>query len=403
MGLPRLSLRAAAVLVPALAVAAAAVVWRLAGPVVDTHVVAPTRLAQTVVVSGRVLAPAKVEIGSTITGRAERVPVVEGERVVAGQTLVELERGELAAALAQAAAAERAAATRIEQWSVASAPNVREQVVQAEANFRLAQREAERFEELYAKGFVGAARVDEVRRALAVARSQRDVARANAAAGGERGVDRRLLGDQLAQARAARDAAAAKLAQTRIAAPGAGVVLDRDVEPGDIVQPGRTLFTLALDGPVRLVAQVDEKNLAVLAVGQRALASADAFPDRRFDAILEYLAPGVDVQRGTVEAKLEVPDAPPFLRADMTVSIDIRVADRPDALAVPAAAVRDAATPSPWVLVVADGRAARRGVELGARAADLVEVTAGLASGERVVVSPGVADGERVRVRAGSP
>ncbi len=91
MGLPRLSLRAAAVLVPALAVAAAAVVWRLAGPVVDTHVVAPTRLAQTVVVSGRVLAPAKVEIGSTITGRAERVPVVEGERVVAGQTLVELE------------------------------------------------------------------------------------------------------------------------------------------------------------------------------------------------------------------------------------------------------------------------------------------------------------------------
>ncbi|HEX4883683.1 MAG TPA: efflux RND transporter periplasmic adaptor subunit, partial [Casimicrobiaceae bacterium] len=396
--LSRLSRRALAVFLVVLA-AAAVLAWRFAGVAVDTHAVAPTRLAQTVVVSGRVLTPAKVEVGATITGRAQRVAALEGEHVAAGQALVELERAELAAALAQAAAAERAAATRIEQWGAVAAPGVREQLAQAEANFRVAEREARRFEELYAKGFVGESRVDEVRRALAVARSQLDVARANARAGSDGGVDRRLLDDQLAQARAAREAAAAKLEQTRIVAPAPAVVLDRNVEPGDIVQPGRSLFTLALDGPVRLTALIDEKNLAVLAAGQRALASADAFPGARFGAVLEYLAPGVDPQRGTVEAKFAVPSPPAFLRADMTVSIDIAVADRDDALVVPALAVRDASSPSPWVLVARDGRAQRRAVKLGARGTDGVEVVSGLAAGERVITTPGIADGARIRVR----
>ncbi|MDH5286069.1 MAG: efflux RND transporter periplasmic adaptor subunit [Betaproteobacteria bacterium] len=398
MALSRWSRWAIALVV--LAIAAGAYLFlRRAGPLVDTVVLAPTRLAQTVVVSGRVLAPARVEIGSTITGRVARVAAAEGAKVAAGAPLLELEPAELAAALAQAVAAERAAATRIEQWKAVARPGVREQLAQAEANFRLADREAKRFEELYAKGFVGEARVDEVRRALAVARSQLDVARANAAAGGDQGVDRRLLDDQLAQARGAREAAQAKLAQTRIVAPAAGVVLDRNVEPGDIVQPGRSLLSLALDGPVRLTALIDEKNLAVLVAGQKAVASADAFPDRRFDAVLEYLSPGVDAQRGTVEAKFAVPSPPAYLRSDMTVSIDIGVAERRDALVVPAGALRDAATPSPWVLVARDGVAHRQAVRLGARAADRVEVVSGLAAGDRVVATPGIAEGARVRVR----
>lgn len=401
MTVPRL-LRWALALVAIALLVAAVLVWRGRGPLVETVVLAPTRIAQSVVVSGRVLAPAKVEVGSTLTGRAERVEAADGARVRAGQLLVALERAELAAALAQATAAERAAATRIAQWRAVAAPGAREQLAQAEANLALAEREARRFEELYAKGFVGEARVDELRRALAVARSQRDVARANAAAGSEGGVDRRLLDDQLAQAQAAREAAAAKLAQTRIVAPADGLVLERHVEPGDIVQPGRSLATLALDGPARLTALVDEKNLAVLVRGQQAIASADAFPDQRFDAVLDYLAPGVDAQRGTVEAKFAVPAPPAFLRADMTVSIDIGVAERRDALVVPAGALRDAGAASPWVLVVRDGRAEKRVVRLGARATDRIEVTAGLAAGERVIVTPGLADGARVRVAAGS-
>jgi HlyD family secretion protein len=392
----RIVLAALALLIVA-AVAFVALRWR--GAPVDTVPVATKALQQTVVVSGRVLAPAKIDLGATITARVVRVAVQEGDRVAGGQVLIELERTELTAALAQAEAGEAAARTRIVQWREVGAPGAQQQLAQAEANLAIAQQDARRQEDLFRQGFIGAARLDEVKRTLAVAQAQATSARATAAANGAAGSERRLLDDQLAQARAAREAAAARLAQTRIVAPAAGVVLDRAVEPGDIVQPGKRLLGLLQDGDFRLTALIDEKNLGLLKPGQPAVAAADAYPTQRFRATLDYLAPGVDLQRGTVEAKFKVPEPPGLLRADMTVSIDIEVAARPDARVVPVAALRGPVGEAPWVLVLRDGRAERVTVRTGARSAAEVEVEDGLATGDVVIVSPGIAPGDRVRPR----
>ena len=390
-------------MVVGLVIAVAAAAWfafrHWQGAPVDVAAVKPTRLTQTVVVSGRVLTPAKVDIGATVTGRVLAVMVDEGRHVAPNEVLIELERAELAAALAQAAAQEKSAATRIAQLQEVGAPSTREQLTQAEANYRIAERDLSRQEQLFKQGFIGEARVDESRRAAAVAKSQLETVRMQAAASGPAGVDRRLLDDQLAQARAARDAAAAKLAQTTLRAPEAGTVLARSVEPGDIVQPGKRLLTLALDGDTRLSALIDEKNLAVLKVGQPALVSADAFPRDRFDATLTYLAPGVDAQRGTVEAKFAVPAPPAYLRTDMTVSIEIAVADKTDALVVPLGSIHDPQAPEPWVLVVREGRAERVAVKLGARTAAEVEIVGGLAAGAQVIAGTGVEPGQRVNPR----
>ena len=382
-----------------IAVAAVVAYFALRGPAVDVVRVETARITQSVVVSGRVLAPAKSEIGATVTGRVQAVAVDEGAHVAAQALLIELEQAELAAALAQARATEAAAQTRIRQWRELGAPNATELRAQAEANYRVAERDAQRQEQLFKQGFIGEARVDEARRAVAIAKSQLETARMTAAANSAGGAERRLLEDQLAQARAAREAAAAKLAQTRIVAPSAGTILERNVEPGDIVQPGKRLMTLAQDGPTRLTALIDEKNLALVRLGQNAVAAADAFPGQRFAATLEYLAPGIDVQRGTVEAKFSVPAPPAFLRADMTVSIDIGVADKDGALVVPAAAVHDAGLPEPWVLRVRDGLTERVPVRLGARSAGRIELVDGVSAGDTVVVSPGVEPGQRVRTR----
>ena len=72
--------------------------------------------------------------------------------------------------------------------------------------------------------------------------------------------------------------------------------------------------------------QIDERNLGKLALGQKALASADAYPDQRFAAVVSYINPGVDITRASVEVKLTVADPPDYLRQDMTVSVDIEVA-----------------------------------------------------------------------------
>ncbi len=399
MPMPRLSLRLT-IVVATLALAAAVFAWFAArGTAVDVVPVEATRITQSVVVSGRVLAPAKSELGAAITGRVQSVAVDEGEHVAAGALLIELEQAELVAALAQARAAEAAAETRIAQWRDVGAPNAQQLLAQAEANFRVAERDAARQEQLFRQGFIGEARVDESRRAVAIAKSQLETARSTATGYGAAGAERQLLENARLQARGAREAAAAKLAQTRIVAPSAGTILDRSVEPGDIVQPGKRLLTLAVDGPTRLTALIDEKNLALVRVGQAALASADAFPDARFAATLDYLSPGIDVQRGTVEAKFSVASPPRFLRSDMTVAIDIGVADKDRALVVPAGAVRDAGLPEPWVLALRDGRAERRAVRLGARGPARVELLDGAAAGDVLIVTPGIEPGQRVRAR----
>jgi HlyD family secretion protein len=177
-------------------------------------------------------------------------------------------------------------------------------------------------------------------------------------------------------------------------------VLTRNVEAGDIVQPGKALHTLALAGDTRLTALVDEKNLAVLRAGQKATVSADAYPAERFAAELVYLAPGIDVQRGTVEAKFHVPQPPSFLRADMTVSLEIEVADRANAIVVPLAAVHDAASETPWVLIVRDGVTIRQPVRIGARTAADAELASGVAAGTLIVTGSGVDAGQRVRPRS---
>ena len=200
-------------------------------------------------------------------------------------------------------------------------------------------------------------------------------------------------------ARAAVASAAARLEQRRVVAPGPGVVLLRSVEPGDVVAAGKVLLTLALEHETWLLAQPDEKNLPSLRVGQAARATADAFPERPFDAEVISIAPGIDLARGTVDVKLRVPDPPDFLRSDLTLSIELEVGARPRALVVPLASVRDAAT-EPWVLVVRRGRAVRVPVVLGSRGGAVAEVLRGLEEGELVVREPDrVAAGGRVRAR----
>jgi HlyD family secretion protein len=101
-----------------------------------------------------------------------------------------------------------------------------------------------------------------------------------------------------------------------------------------------------------------------------------------------------------VQVKLAVAEPPAFLRQDMTVSVDIEVARHAGALSLTTEAVHDAASPAPWVMVVADGRARRRPVRLGIRGDSRVEVVEGLNEGDLVLPANGVQMAEGARVRA---
>ena len=151
---------------------------------------------------------------------------------------------------------------------------------------------------------------------------------------------------------------------------------------------GQALLEIAYDGPHELVVFPGEENLADLKPGAPALASADAFPGRTFDARVSLIAPTVDASQGTVEVRLAMDDPPAYLLPGMTVSVNITTGRRAGALVLPEEAVQGLGTDRPWVGVPRDGRLEQVGVETGLRAEGFVEVLAGLEPDARVARSP---------------
>jgi HlyD family secretion protein len=379
--------------------AVAYVVTRPKPVAVDIMIAKREDVQTSVVASGRVLAPARVDIGSTITGRVQRVAVREGARVTEGQLLVQLEQTELAAAVAQARAARDRARARVASVANLALPTARESQSQAESNVTLAAREFKRSQDLLAKGFISQSRVDEAERQLQVARSQLASATSQVSAQSAQGAEAQQARQQLAEAEAALELAQARLAQTEIRAPAAGVVLERLTEPGDIAQSSRRMMTLALDGPARLIVQVDEKNLPLLQAGRTALAAADAFPTERFEAQIAYISPGVDAARGTVELRLEIPKAPAFLKSDMTVSIEVAGPLLKQIVLVPSDIVHQLQSDAPYVVLDRGGLATKAPVRVGVQMQGKAQLVSGVEAGERLVLTREVEPGVRLRER----
>ena len=356
-------------------------------------------LVQKVVASGRVLPPATIELGAVRTGTVAEVRVDQGSVVKRGDVLVRIDDAEQAADVAQAKARVAMGEAELDRMRRVGSPVATERQRQAQFEQDRAQKQFERMKALLESGAVSRSEYDDAEKALALARSQVEGARAQAVSS-MAGGDLRQVVAALEAMKAALASAQARLDQTRIVAPADGVILTREVEPGDVVQPGKALLTLAVNGPTQILIRPEEKNVATLRVGQQATASADAYPRETFSCTVGRVAPSVDAQRGTIEIRLLVPSPPAYLKADMTVSVNVEVGRKAGALVLPTEAVRDATAAAPWVWALRSGRAAKVPVQIGIRGDARVEVAGGLAEGDLVLVNGERALREGQRVRA---
>ena len=355
------------------------------GPEVDGYLIQSTALVQTVVASGRVESISRVRISSEISGLVLERRVEEGDRVEPGQVLLRLRDDLLQAQLGQAEAA-------LEQLETCTRGQAQVALERATAQLAQAERETRRRRELLDRSVLSRENLEQAEQAEVLARNAVAAARLEVASLAPGGPIEKQLRERLAEARSA-------LSRSIIRAQSAGLILTRSVEPGDLVQPGQVLFTLALDGATELRVPVDEKNLSRLALGQTAVAIADAWPDAPFAARVEHIAPRIDPQRGTVDLRLIVASPPEFLRQDMTVSVTIETGRRENTLAVP----NDALNPLPGgraeVLVVRDGRVRQETITLGLRGLARSEVLSGLDEDDRVLANPTRELAQDARVR----
>jgi HlyD family secretion protein len=286
------------------------------------------------------------------------------------------------------------------QLSEVQIPMAQQTLREAQANEAAALQVLERSRTLFRRDLLSQAALDEAIRAEQVTRSKVSSLSAQLKSLQQNGSQQALADTALHQAQAGLALAQARLAYTQLTAPVAGVLISRNVEPGDVVQPGKTLMQLSPATQTQLVVQIEEKNLHLIQLQQPALASADAYAQARFNAELVYINPGVDAQRGSVEVKLLVAEPPDYLRQDMTVSVDIEVARRSNAVLVASDAIHGADQQIPWVFKLEGRQVRKTNVKLGLRSQGWTEVLEGLKAGDQVIpISPiPISDGLNIRV-----
>lgn len=355
------------------------------GPLLPSYRISSMPLVQTVVATGRVVAVSNTDIGSEISGVVLERRVAEGEQVAAGDLLLVLSSDDVAAQVRQAEAelAELISSTR---------PQAVVDLTNAEVALAQADRNVERRRELAAISAISDEEMEQAIQAQAQARNNLENARLRANALSSGGVEEDLLSARIA-------ALQAQLNKAQVRSKVSGTILTRNVEVGDLVQPGQSLFTIALDGKTEIRVPLDERNLSRLALQQPAVAIADAYPDKPFPVRISFIAPSIDPQRGTVEVRLSVDPVPDFLRQDMTVSVNIETDQRAKALVIPNDALANVKEDSAEVLLLRDGKTQRQAVKLGLRGLSASEVLSGLSAGDEILVDATVslADGKRVR------
>lgn len=313
--------------------------WRLLGPVA-VETAQPTRgpAVQAVYATGTVEPIIMLPIAPRSAGRLLELKADEGEQVRAGQELARLEDADLQRSVDELA-----------------------------ARARFAKAQFDRAQTLLDRGLGTALERDR-------ARSEWQAAEA-----------------ALARARALRSF-------MTLTAPADGQILRRDGEVGQLIPANQPIFYVSGPASLRITAEVDEEDIALVQPGQQVLIRAPALPDRIIDGRVAAITPKGDPVSRSFRVRIEpVGDSP--LRIGMTAEVNIVVTERANALLVPATAVVDN-----HVWVVRDGRLHRQPVETGIDGEAKTEIVSGVTETDAIVVSPGAGlqEGRRVRALSGS-
>lgn len=332
-----------------------------------------------ILATGNLVFRQEVQLSAEVIGKVAAVLVKEGDQVTRGQILLKLDPTVYLAEVAQQEANRRNAAITIER---------------AQINLANQQRGLERTGQLYKAKYIDISKYDDVVHQVDVAK-----------------VDLRASRETLEQASAMLLQARERLAKTEVRAPIDGTVTAVPIKIGETAVAsatgiaGSSLMTIADVGSIMAEVNVDEADIARVAVGQQAKVFPAAWPDQPLTGKVESVAmapksvmPGAQSQGRSYVVKLRLDDPKLALRSGMTCRVEIVVGSSSAKPAVPIQAVlseevagtkdKDKLRNSSYVFVVQDGKAKKTQVELGLSDDANQEVTKGLAPGQTIAVGP---------------
>ena len=323
-------------------------------------------IPETTAVAGTVRAGTIAPLAARVMGDVVAVHVQEGDRVRAGQLLVEIDGREIAAQLDRARAGTDEARNALAGAEAA--------LDAAEAQASLAEATFKRYDALRQRGSASAQEFDEVK-------SRRDAAAAQVERA-RRGRDQ--IRASIRGASAATQQAETFAAYTKIRAPIDGIVTARHVDPGAQAAPGMPLLVVESAGGLRVETTVDETT--PVRAGDAAFVE---IAGKRIAATITKVVPSVDPGTRSSLVKLALSDSR-GVRSGSYARVLLPSGTR-SALTIPVSAVAKRGQLSTVFVVGEDGAPRLRLVTLGEPAGEVVEILSGLAAGEKVVIERGAA------------
>jgi multidrug efflux pump subunit AcrA (membrane-fusion protein) len=332
---------------------------------------------------GTVRARRTTAVSSRVLSQIRAIHVEPGQRVQAGQRLIDLDARELDTARDAA----RSAKSEVEHAIEAAQHGLEA----AEAQLALAAETHKRFADLLKKDSVTRQEYDEASARLKGAQAAVETARAQ----------RARAQSQRSRTEARIAAAEVMLGYAAIDAPVSGVVVERLADPGSMAAPGVALLRIEEASSYRLEASVPSAQLGSVRVGQPVQVTLEALEGGgALQGMLSEIVPEIDPASRTFLIKIALPPGIAAIRSGLFGRALLPGGKR-GVLSVPAEAVMEHGQLRS-VAVVQDGVARRRMVTLGELRGGAYEVLSGLADGETVVIRPGdLTDGAAVRVRGG--
>ena len=366
---------------------------------VETISVQSDRLDASLEYTGTTQPIQEVSLRSQVEGQLLSLRVDVGDAVTPGQMLGQVDAAVLQT-LVNAAKAELAARQSEVSQARAAVSDALAQVERARAEMMQAQADAERLQQLVADGAVTTQQAEQAETAFLAAEQIFRSA--------EEQVRTREQAVVAAQGRVDAQAALVAQAEERLSyasliAPLNGVVLERVMEPGNLVQPGTEVLKLGDFSAVKVIVQISELDLAQLERGQPAQVQLDAFPGETWSGRITRISPVADPTARLVPIEVEIPNGDRRIGSGLLARVNFTAGDVAIVLPTQALEVNPELL-EPTVFILDESQenptVSARPVEIGDRTNGRVEILAGLAPGERVVISSDapLSDGQAVRL-----
>lgn len=329
---------------------------------------------------GSLFAFDEVAVSSEIEGRVDRVFVDLGDRVAAGQALVQVSPIELGLARDQQQASFQA--TRAKLGMAPGADDVPDPTKAAEAqrasaDLSDAESKYRRAKSLYDDGLIPKGTLDEAEAKFHSASAAYDIALQTV----------ENLRAELRQRRASYALAEKKLGDSVIRAPFPGQVKERSVAPGQFLRVQTPVMVIVRVDPLRVRLKVPERMAGWITIGQAVNVEVEAFPGRTFTGTVARMSPSVDTQTRTLEVEALLKNTDGRLKPGFFAKATIASNQIDSALMVPEAAVRYVFGVYK-IFTVRENKLHEQEVKLGERSGDDVEVVEGLTSKDVVAIAP---------------